>query len=122
MWLEEGGQDFGAKKSEPLEQQAEVVADGGERAGRRARTRRRLLALAEIYDGGSRTAAALIPRVLRTVRRQHQWHRLGLHLRSFATTTKPKPSLNHNLNHVPAPQVQLADIARINFGSDTQGH
>jgi len=25
----------------------------------------------------------------------------GLHLRSFVTTTKPKPSLNHNLKSVP---------------------
>jgi len=26
---------------------------------------------------------------------------LGLHLRSFVTTTKPQPSLNHNLKSVP---------------------
>src|SRR3546814_18793399 len=26
---------------------------------------------------------------------------LGLHLRSFVTTTKPQPSLNHNLTSVP---------------------
>jgi len=51
-------------------------------------------------------AAALPPDVLHhLLGRGLRWRffrgGLGLHLRSFVTTTKPQPSLNHNLRSVP---------------------
>src|SRR5690606_33777650 len=60
-------------------------------------------------------ATGLTPNILhhplsRGLRRRFSQGGLGLHLRSFVTTTKPQPSLNHNRKSVPL--VLTADTCR----------